>query len=105
LPTVPRNDNSLHNPPGPVTLNVTNNDTDPNFDLLVNTVDLDPTTAGIQTTKIVAGQGTWTVDSSGNVNFTPVAGFTKDPTPIPYTVQDATAKTSNQATITIDYVP
>ena len=51
------NDSSLHNPSGPVTLNVTNNDTDPNVDLLVSTVDLDPTTAGIQTTKTVAGQG------------------------------------------------
>ena len=33
------NDSSLHNPPGPVTLNVTNNDTDPNLDLVVSTVD------------------------------------------------------------------
>src|SRR5439155_23170789 len=39
------------------------------------------------------------------VTFTPQAGFTQDPTPINYVVQDATGKTSNQATITIDYVP
>ena len=49
----------------------------------------------------VAGQGTWTVDSDGNVTFTPQADFTKDPTPITYTVSDATGKVSNQATITI----
>ena len=105
LPPVAVKDSSLRNPPGPVTLNVTNNDSDPNFDLLVSTVDLDPTTAGIQTTKTVAGQGTWTVDSLGNVTFTPQPGFTHDPTPIAYTVQDATGKTSNQATISIDYLP
>ena len=104
-PPVAVNDSSLRNPPGPVTHNETNKDSDPNFDLLVSTVDLDPTTAGIQTTKTVAGQGTWTVDSLGNVTFTPQLGFTHDPTPITYTVQDATGKTSNQATITIDYLP
>ncbi|HEX3152354.1 MAG TPA: hypothetical protein VHR66_30050 [Gemmataceae bacterium] len=99
------NDSSLHNSAGPVTLNVTANDTDPNLDIDPNTVDLDPSTAGQQTTRTVAGQGTWTADSDGNVTFTPVAGFTKDPTPITYTVNDATGRVSNQATITIDYVP
>ena len=41
-PPVAVNDSSLHHPPGPVTLNVTNNDTDPNLDLAVSTVDLNP---------------------------------------------------------------
>jgi uncharacterized repeat protein (TIGR01451 family) len=104
-PPVAVNDSSLHNPGGPVTLNVTTNDTDPNLDLDPSTVDLDPSTPGQQTTRTVAGQGTWSVDTSGNVTFTPQAGFTHDPTPITYTVQDAGGRTSNQATITIDYVP
>lgn len=104
-PPVAVNDSSLHNPPGPVTLNVTGNDSDPNLDLAVGTVDLDPTTAGQQTSRTVPGQGTWTVDGLGNVTFTPIPGFTQDPTPINYTVQDAGGRTSNQATITIDYVP
>jgi large repetitive protein len=39
------------------------------------------------------------------VTFTPAPGFTLDPTPIPYTVSDTTGLVSNQATITIDYVP
>src|SRR4029453_6306345 len=104
-PPVAVNDSSLHNPPGPVTLNVTTNDTDPNLDLAVNTVDLNPSIAGQQTTLTVPGQGTWTTDSLGNVTFTPVSGFTHDPTPITYTVQDTGGRTSNQATITIDYVP
>ena len=39
------------------------------------------------------------------MTFTPEAGFTNDPTPIPYTVSDTTGLVSNTATITIDYVP
>ncbi|NLF70791.1 MAG: tandem-95 repeat protein, partial [Candidatus Anammoximicrobium sp.] len=104
-PPVANADESLHNPAGPVTLLVTGNDTDPNFDLDPSTVDLNPTAAGIQNTLVVAGQGTWSVDASGHVTFTPESGFTGDPTPIPYTVSDATGLVSNQATITIDYVP
>src|SRR5262249_2779135 len=99
------NDSSLHNPAGLVTLNVTDNDTDPNLDLNVATVDLNPGVAGQQTTLVVPGQGTWSVDNQGNVTFTPQAGFTGGPTPIAYTVQDAGRRPSNQATIAIDYVP
>src|SRR5262249_48040649 len=64
-----------------------------------------PGVAGQQTSLTVAGQGTWTVDDLGNVTFTPLPGFTGDPTPIPYTVQDAGGRTSNSATITVTYVP
>jgi hypothetical protein len=39
------------------------------------------------------------------VSFTPQPGFTGDPTSISYTVQDSGGRTSNPATITIDYVP
>src|SRR6476469_10599487 len=49
-PPVAVNDSSLLNPPGPVTLNVTNNDTDPNRDRAVDTVDRDPATPVRQTT-------------------------------------------------------
>ncbi|QYH40270.1 hypothetical protein GYM62_16270 [Algoriphagus sp. NBT04N3] len=102
---VANDDQKLSQPAGAVTLNVTDNDTDANNDLDVSTVDLDPSTAGIQTSYVVAGQGEWTVDALGNVTFTPESGFTLDPTPISYTVNDATGLTSNEATITIDYVP
>jgi len=107
FPPVANNDSSLGNPAGPVTLAlpVTDNDTDANLDLVVSTVDLNPNVPGIQTTLSVPGQGTWSVDPSGYVTFTPQAGFTLDPTPIPYTVSDATGLVSNQATIAIDYVP
>ncbi|WP_406947844.1 Ig-like domain-containing protein [Psychrobacter fjordensis] len=40
---------------------------------------------------IVAGEGTWSVDgTTGAITFTPEAGFTGDPTPISYTVDDNT---------------
>ncbi|HFQ62219.1 MAG TPA: hypothetical protein ENK39_07990, partial [Epsilonproteobacteria bacterium] len=52
---------------------------------------------------VVPGEGTWTVDPTGVVTFTPEAGFTADPTPIDYTVTDNTGKVSNPASITIDY--
>ncbi|MCK7460626.1 MAG: hypothetical protein MZU84_00310 [Sphingobacterium sp.] len=48
--------------------NVTINDTDVDGTINAATVDLDPATAGIQTTFTVAGQGTYTVDASGEVN-------------------------------------
>ncbi len=116
IPPVATNDSSLANPPGPVTLpNVTANDTDANGDLLVGTVNLDPTSVGGTGTDtdgdgdidqvVVSGQGTWTVAANGNVTFSPEAGFTLDPTPITYTVSDATGLVSNTATITVDYRP
>ena len=91
------------NLPGPVTLDVVANDSDPNSDLLPGSVDLDPATAGQQTTLTVAGQGVWSVDALGNVP--PAAGFTLDPTPISYTISDVAGLVSNAATILIDYVP
>jgi hypothetical protein len=54
---------------------------------------------------VVPGEGTWTVDNSGNVTFTPLPGFNEDPTPILYSVQDTTDLTSNRAYVTVDYVP
>jgi uncharacterized repeat protein (TIGR01451 family) len=104
-PPVAVNDLSPNNPPGPVTLNVTDNDTDADGNLDPSTVDLNPSQAGQQTTLIVPGEGTWTVDGSGNVTFTPQSGFTNDPTPIFYTVTDTTGLVSNSALITVDYAP
>ena len=121
-PPVAVDDESLANTAGPVTLNALDGsasaggvaDSDPDGNLDPATVDLDPATAGIQDTLVVSGEGTWTVDASGNVTFTPcvdgdagcpAGGYTDDPTPIPYTVSDTTNLVSNEATITIDYVP
>ncbi len=80
-------------------------DSDPDGSLDVATVDLDPSTAGVQSTLTVVGEGTWAVDALGVVTFAPEAGFTADPTSIGYTVSDNDGNVSNTATITIDYVP
>jgi uncharacterized repeat protein (TIGR01451 family) len=102
------NDNSSGNTPGDVvTVNILANDT--LFDgTVVNpldvSVDLDPLTPGDQTTLVVAGEGTWEYDEiTGDLTFTPEAGFTTDPTPITYILtQDSTGLTDT-AVVTIDY--
>ena len=53
---------------------------------------------------VVAGEGTWSVNTTtGVITFTPEAGFTGDPTPISYTVDDNDGNTSNEATVTVTY--
>ena len=53
---------------------------------------------------VVAGEGTWSVDTTtGEITFTPEPGFTGDPTPISYTVDDNDGNTSNEATVTVTY--
>lgn len=70
----------------PVSVNVTTNDSDPDGAIVVSTVDLDPSTTGIQNTLTTA-QGTWTVNNLGVVTFTPISSFVGTAT-IPYTIQD-----------------
>lgn len=100
VPPVANADSATTSLNTPVSFNITGNDTDSDATINASTVDLDPNTAGIQTTFTVAGQGTFTVDSTGKVTFTPVTGFTGTST-IPYTVQDTQGLTSNQANITV----
>jgi gliding motility-associated-like protein len=83
-------------------VNVTNNDTDIDGTIDVNTVDLDPTTPGIQTTFTNA-QGTWTV-TGGNVTFAPALNF-NGLASIIYTVNDNGGATSNNAMISINIAP
>ena len=53
---------------------------------------------------MVAGEGTWVVDNNtGDITFTPIAGFFSDPTPIDYLISDGTGLNSNIATVTVDY--
>ncbi|KAA9333134.1 T9SS type A sorting domain-containing protein [Hymenobacter busanensis] len=70
----------------PVTLNVLNNDVAPGSSIDVASVDLDPNTAGRQTTLTVAGQGSFAVDNSGVVTFTPSGSFAGTVV-VPYTMQ------------------
>ncbi len=111
LPPVATDNESLANAPGPVTQEVIleddgfGSDFDPDGTLVPGSIDLAPGTTGQQTTLTVAGEGSWTVDGNGNVTFTPEAGFTDDPTPITYTIEDNEGLVSNPATIRVDYVP
>lgn len=41
------------------------------------------------TSLTISGQGTYTVNSSGVITFTPVSGYTGNPTPVSYVVTDA----------------
>jgi gliding motility-associated-like protein len=99
---VANNDSATTNEDTQVTLNVCSNDTDVDGTINVNTVDLDPSTPGIQTTFTNA-QGTWTA-SSGNVTYTPASNF--NGTAITnYQVNDNNGGTSNLAFIQITVIP
>ena len=93
------NDAATTNEDTPVTVTVPTNDTDVDGTINVASVDLDPTTAGIQTTNTTAN-GTFTVNASGVVTFTPNLNFNGTAT-VTYTVNDNGGLTSNTATITI----
>ncbi|MCW2120516.1 Ig-like domain-containing protein, partial [Flavobacterium sp. 7A] len=100
---VATDDSKLNNVVGqPAVLNIVSNDTTGDT-LDLSTIDLDPSTPNIDTTLVVANQGTWTVDASGVVTFTPLPGFTTDPAAINYTVKDAQGNVSNIAKITVGY--
>ncbi|MCK9271205.1 MAG: hypothetical protein M0P50_12280, partial [Bacteroidales bacterium] len=68
-------------------------------------VDIDPSTPGGQTELVVPGEGTWTYNPlTGDLTFSPEAGFVDDPTPITYTITETlTGLTSNIATVTVLY--
>ncbi|WP_307495647.1 Ig-like domain-containing protein [Arthrobacter woluwensis] len=74
--------------------------------------DLDPSTVKLKDPNgnpvdslTVAGEGKWTVDpKTGDVTFTPEAGFTKNPTPVNYTVKDENGQETG-AKVTVTYKP
>ncbi len=84
------------------TFNITSNDTDVDGTVDISSVDLDPYTPGIQTVFTVAGEGTYSVDNSGNITFsysfvTPIDTLT----PIHYSVKDNSGLVSNNGLITV----
>ena len=86
------------------------NDSDVNDDIDITSVALQDAAAqdtdgdGDADTLVVTGEGTWVVDDvTGNVTFTPEAGFTADPTPVTYTISDLSGQVSNVAVLSIDY--
>jgi uncharacterized repeat protein (TIGR01451 family) len=69
--------------------------------LVPGSIDLDPITPGQQTTRAIAGRGTFTLNiSSGQVAFVPDATFS-GACAIDYTITDNFGQLSNVATITI----
>jgi uncharacterized repeat protein (TIGR01451 family) len=69
-----------------VTVPILNNDVAPGSNLDPATVDLDPNTAGLQTSLAVPGKGSFAVNSAGVVTFTPSGSFAGT-VAVPYTVQ------------------
>ena len=100
-----QDDESLGNPPGPVTLDILGNDSD-NLD--PNSVALIDPATGLALAPgaplVVPGEGTWTFDpATGEMTFTPEPGFTGNPTPVDYEVSDLDGNTV-EATVTIGTV-
>lgn len=92
----------------PVSLPASSNDVaGPGTTLVLNSIDLDPTTPGQQTTFTLPGQGTFVANSDGTVTFTPVTGFFGTVT-IPYTIKATdgaatpTLYESNIANLTVE---
>ncbi|PSG94797.1 gliding motility-associated C-terminal domain-containing protein, partial [Mesoflavibacter zeaxanthinifaciens] len=93
-----------------VSVDVVDNDSDPNGTIDSTTVNLtDPSAIdadgdGYNDTLVVPSEGTWIVDpTTGVITFIPESEFTDDPTPIGYTVEDNDGNVSNEAIVTIDY--
>ncbi|MEN9638936.1 MAG: hypothetical protein RLZZ262_804, partial [Bacteroidota bacterium] len=77
---------------------ITLNDYDVEDGLLVSSIDLDPNTAG-QQTSITTVHGTWNVNTlSGNVTFMPNTNYLGT-TSIQYTIKDTNGATSNLAAL------
>ena len=88
-----------------VVLSVLDNDTD-----IENNIDptsvrfADPDTGLPVTSLVVAGEGSWAVDTTtGEITFTPEPGFLGNPAPVPYRVVDTTGVASNWAMVTITF--
>lgn len=84
-----------------VSIPVASNDYDIDGTINNATIDLDPSTPGIQTTFIVPGEGTYTANPDGTVTFDPLAGFEGNTTPVNYVIQDNQGLISNIGTISV----
>lgn len=103
-PPVAGNDATTYVPGSPVTVSVLGNDTTGDTPV-PGTVSIvggtDTNSDGTLDRLVVLGEGTWQVNASGQIVFTPQSGFLGSPTPINYTVKDAQGNTSNQASVTV----
>ncbi len=120
-PPVAQNDLSSNNVPGTTTtLDPTANngsgiDSDPDGSLDVTSISLVPPPGatnvvtdsdGEVTSFTIPGEGSWSANlTTGAISFTPNPSYTLDPTPVNYTIKDNDGNISNEAIVTIDYVP
>ena len=88
-----------------VSFNITDNDTDVDGIINAASVDLNPSTPAEDKTFTVAGQGTYVVDNSGIVLFTPALNYNGTATPVSYTVKDNEGTLTNVATIQVIVTP
>ncbi|MFC7356500.1 beta strand repeat-containing protein, partial [Jejudonia soesokkakensis] len=91
-------------------VNVALNDSD-NTNIVLSTIDLDPSTSGIQN-SFASPNGNWSVDGSGNVTFIPTNSNFTGTESITYTIDDdytldgnALGATSSPATISATITP
>jgi hypothetical protein len=93
---------------------ITGNDTDPNSGtLMLSSIDIIPPSGAVNIVYsnglvkgfTMNGQGTWLVDNTGLLTFTPVTNYFSTASPFIYTIKDAANLTSNQAAVTtaVDY--
>jgi hypothetical protein len=80
-------------------LNLTDNVTDANNDVVIATIDLEPTTTGLQST-LNTPAGVWSVSSIGVLTFDPITSF-EGVTTIQYAVSDDDDNVSLPAVVTI----
>ncbi len=97
--TVAVDDMAMTNEDTLVSIDAAANDTDTDGMVDASTIDLDPATAGQQTSFTAMGEGTYQLNM-GMVDFTPDAGFSGAST-ASYTIGDDLGGTSNVATITV----
>jgi len=83
-----------------VAIPVLSNDVSSGADIDPPTVDLDPNTIARETSYTVANQGTFAVDATGVVTFTPLGSFAGTAV-IHYTVQNKNQNLSNPGTISV----
>ncbi|RRQ45830.1 SdrD B-like domain-containing protein [Chryseobacterium sp. SC28] len=110
-PPVANNDNITTTFNNAVTHNILSNDTDPNSGTVIATsVNLTPpvgassiVTDGSGNVKgfTIAAQGTWLVNTSGVLTFTPTIGFSGNPTTVTYSIKDNAGLISSAANISI----
>ncbi|MDB5119520.1 MAG: hypothetical protein JWN56_738 [Sphingobacteriales bacterium] len=91
----------------PISKNVLANDSlvNPNSSFNMSSIDLNPDVAGVQVTRDIAGKGTFDVNSSGVVTFTPLNSTVTGVTSIFYSVKDNFGFAAEPATIAVTIYP